>query len=309
MPQSINPSRRKFVKKSVAASAGAVVLPGWVSTLPSSAEKLPGTEGVPYDITEEVRKYRKIDAYCTADPNMELADKLGIDRMFVGKPMRWLDWTPEEFRAANDEMIELMQKHPGRVIGQISVNPHFRKESLEEIDRCVDQGMVGSRLYYQAKINDPVYFPIIEKFAELQMIIFIHGEAEIGVGGYRMKYDIGRPPTISNPMDFTEAASRFPEAIFQFAHIGGGGDWEYMCKAFREYPNIYVDVGGSNNEEGMVDFAVDCLGEDRVFFGTDNSYFQGVGKIISSNLTDRQKQKIFFDNYNAVLKKGGYHVD
>lgn len=293
----------------MAASAGAVVLPGWVSSLPSSAEELPGTEDVPYDIAEEVQKYRKIDAYCTSDPNMELADKLGIDRMFVGKPMRWLDWTPEEFRSANDDMIELMQKHPGRVIGQISVNPHFQKESLEEIDRCVDQGMVGSRLYYQAKINDPVYFPIIEKFAELQMIIFIHGEAEIGVGGYRMQYDIGRPPTISNPMDFTEAASRFPEAIFQFAHIGGGGDWEYMCKAFREYPNIYVDVGGSNNEEGMVDFAVDCLGEDRVFFGTDNSYFQGVGKVISSNLTDRQKQKIFFDNYNAVLKKGGYHVD
>lgn len=293
----------------MAASAGTVVLPGWVSSLPSSAEGLPGTEDVPYDIAEEVQKYRKIDAYCTSDPNMELADKLGIDRMFVGKPMRWLDWTPEEFRSANDDMIELMQKHPGRVIGQISVNPHFQKESLEEIDRCVDQGMVGSRLYYQAKINDPVYFPIIEKFAELQMIIFIHGEAEIGVGGYRMQYDIGRPPTISNPMDFTEAASRFPEAIFQFAHIGGGGDWEYMCKAFREYPNIYVDVGGSNNEEGMVDFAVDCLGEDRVFFGTDNSYFQGVGKVISSNLTDRQKQKIFFDNYNAVLKKGGYHVD
>ena len=240
---------------------------------------------------------------------MEIADKLGIDRMFVGKPMRWLDWTPEEFRAANDEMIALMQKYPGRLIGQISVNPLFRKESLEEIDRCVDRGMVGSRLYYQAKINDPVYYPIIEKFAELQMIIFIHGEAEIGVGGYRMKYDVGRPPTISVPKDFAEAAERFPEAIFQFAHIGGGGDWEYMCKAFREFPNIYVDVGGSNNEVGMVDFAVECLGEDRVLFGTDNSYFQGVGKIISANLTDRQKQKIFFDNYNAILKKGGYHVD
>ncbi len=290
-------------------TAGTIAFTGLLSKTASVVGENPTPGNYSYDITDEVRKFRKIDAYCTAEPNMEIADKLGIDRMFVGKPMRWLDWTPEEFRAANDEMIALMQKYPGRLIGQISVNPLFRKESLEEIDRCVDRGMVGSRLYYQAKINDPVYYPIIEKFAELQMIIFIHGEAEIGVGGYRMKYDVGRPPTISVPEDFAEAAERFPEAIFQFAHIGGGGDWEYMCKAFREFPNIYVDVGGSNNEEGMVDFAVECLGEDRVLFGTDNSYYQGVGKIISANLTDRQKQKIFFDNYNAILKKGGYHVD
>ena len=309
MPQSINPSRRKFVKKTLTTTAGAIAFPGLLPKTDSVVGAIPTPGNYSYNITDEVRKFRKIDAYCTAEPNMEIADKLGIDRMFVGKPMRWLDWTPEEFRAANDEMIALMQKYPGRVIGQISVNPLFRKESLEEIDRCVDRGMVGSRLYYQAKINDPVYYPIIEKFAELQMIIFIHGEAEIGVGGYRMKYDVGRPPTISVPEDFAEAAERFPEAIFQFAHIGGGGDWEYMCKAFREFPNIYVDVGGSNNEEGMVDFAVECLGEDRVLFGTDNSYFQGVGKIISANLTDRQKQKIFFDNYNVILKKGGYHVD
>ncbi len=302
------PSRRKFVKKSLAVSAGAVAFP---QVLTRDARSSGGTaqDRKDYDVVEEVAKYRKIDAYCTANPDMELADKLGIGRMYVGNPMRWLDWTPDEFRQANDEMIDLMKKHPGRIIGQISVNPHFSRESLEEIDRCVDQGMVGSRLYYQAKINDPIYYPVIEKLADLNMIIFIHGEAQIGVGGYRMKYDVGRPATISVPEDFLEAAQRYPEAMFQFAHIGGGGDWEYMCKAFREQSNIFVDVGGSNNEEGMVEFAVHCLGEDRVLFGTDNSYYQGVGKVICADLSDRQKQKIFFDNYNALLKKGGYHVD
>src|SRR5690554_2075416 len=230
------PSRRKCVKKSLAVSAGAVAFP---QVLTRDARSSGGTaqDRKDYDVVEEVAKYRKIDAYCTANPDMELADKLGIGRMYVGNPMRWLDWTPDEFRQANDEMIDLMKKHPGRIIGQISVNPHFSRESLEEIDRCVDQGMVGSRLYYQAKINDPIYYPVIEKLADLNMIIFIHGEAQIGVGGYRMKYDVGRPATISVPEDFLEAAQRYPEAMFQFAHIGGGGDWEYMCKAFREQSN------------------------------------------------------------------------
>jgi predicted TIM-barrel fold metal-dependent hydrolase len=58
----------------------------------------------------------------------------------------------------------------------------------------------------------------------------------------------------------------------------------------------------------MVDFAVKELGEDRVLFGTDNMYFQGVGKVLSSKLSEVQKRKIFFDNYNSILRKGNYHV-
>ena len=120
-----------------------------------------------------------------------------------------------------------------------------------------------------------------------------------------MKYDVQNTPTISVPEDLADVAKRYPEAIFQYAHIGGGSDWEYACKTFTEFPNIYVDTGGSNNSENMVDFAVEHLGEGRVFFGCDGSFYQGVGNIIASRLTKDQKRKLFFDNYNYVLKKSG----
>jgi len=55
----------------------------------------------------------------------------------------------------------------------------------------------------------------------------------------------------------------------------------------------------------MVDFAVETLGENRVFFGCDSSFYQGVGKILSSRLTEMQKRKIFFENYNNILKLSG----
>lgn len=296
-------SRRRFLASAAKASASVVV----AQRISTNRESYHSKSH--YSIINEVRKFRKMDAYCTADLKMEEAEMFGIDCMFTGKPMTWAKWTPDEFIQANNEILTLMEKYPGQVIGQISVNPQYQKESLDEIDRCADKGMVGSRLYYQVKINDPLYFPIMEKFIDLNMIIFMHGEAQIGVGGYRMDYDVGRPPTISTPEDFVDIAERYPEGMFQFAHIGGGGDWEYMCKAFRQHPNIYVDTGGSNNAGGMIDFAVKCLGEDRIFFGTDNSYYQSMGKILAADLTDQQKQKIFFDNYNSVLKKGGYHVD
>jgi predicted TIM-barrel fold metal-dependent hydrolase len=69
-----------------------------------------------------------------------------------------------------------------------------------------------------------------------------------------------------------------------------------------------VDTGGSNNEENMIDFAIRYLGEDRIFFGTDNCSHLNVGKILASNATESQKKKIFFENYNNILKKGGHNV-
>jgi len=77
----------------------------------------------------------------------------------------------------------------------------------------------------------------------------------------------------------------------------------------KDYPNIFVDTSGSNNQGGMVDYVLKYLGEDRLFFGTDNSYYQGVGNILSSTLNETQKKKIFFENFNNVLRKAGNHVD
>ena len=174
--------------------------------------------------------------------------------------------------------------------------------------RCVDQGMVGYKGYTQVKVNDPLYYPIIEKLTDLKMIVYMHAFCQLGMGGYRMKYDTGFLPNTTLPEDMVDAAKRYPETSFHFAHIGGGGDWEYECKSFKNYPNIYVDTGGSNNEENMIDFAISYLGEDRLFFGTDSCYEANVAKILASNTTEAQKKKIFFDNYNNVLRKGGHNV-
>lgn len=303
-------TRRDFIRGSAASAAGIMMAPD----LNGSLEKIDPRAG--YDIMRELAKYRKIDAYATSSLTpehlalqLDFADRLGIEKMFIAMPMTEIKATPDEFRAMNEAVYKAVRSHPGRLVGQFTFNPRFLKESLAEIDRCVDRGMIGTRVYHQVKINDPAFYPVIEKFIDLKMILFVHGESQLGVGGYRMKYDAKKSHVISVPEDFTDVAGRYPEAMFQFPHLGGGGDWEYMCKAFKGHPNIYVDIGGSNNQEFLVDFAVRTLGEDRVLFGSDSSFYQAAGKVLSSNLTDGQKKKVFFENYRKILKKGGYDVD
>ncbi|HEY0666976.1 MAG TPA: amidohydrolase family protein [Sphingobacteriaceae bacterium] len=310
MSKEIN--RRTFLKGTGLSAAGIVIANTGLSQAIGQPLQISGS--LRYRIMDEVMKFRKIDAYANAYSNniklaksqIEYADKLGIDKLFISVPIAYkMGKTPDEFRDYNNQVLKAMKQYPDRLIGQVTIHPAYPKESLEEIKRCIDQGMVGMKLYNQVKINDPLFYPVIEKYIDYNMIIHVHGESQLGVGGYRMKYDVKNTPTISVPEEFVDIAKRYPEAMFQYAHIGGGSDWEYACKAFRNYRNIYVDTGGSNNEEGMIDFAVETLGEDRVFFGCDSSYFQGVGKVLASALTDIQKKKVFFDNYNAVLKKSG----
>lgn len=310
MPTAIN--RRTFFKNT-SLSAAAIMAGSSIAGCAGGREP----EISSYDIMKDILQYRKFDAHCHPESDLgkqiELADRLGITRMQISNPVTNFSGSepegPEEVRRNNDVVLDAMKQYPDRFIGSFTLNPRYRKESLEEIKRCVDQGMSGYKGYTQVKVNDPLYDPIIEKLTEMKMIVFMHGFCQLGMGGYRMKYDIGRFPNTTIPEDMVEVAKRYPETTFQFAHIGGGGDWEYECKTFRDYANIYVDTSGSNNEENMIDFAIRYLGEDRIFFGTDSCYEAAVGKIVASNATDAQKKKIFFDNYNNLLKKGGRGVD
>ncbi|MBK8880832.1 MAG: amidohydrolase family protein [Bacteroidales bacterium] len=302
--------RRTFFERSAVSSAG-LFLGGMVAGC--SVKKSEGISD--YDVMAEVMRYRKIDAHEHVDlysggPEVQIdfADRLGIERLVVSKPVTTQTGTPDEFREANDHILKAMKLYPDRIMGQVTLNPQYLKESMEEIKRCVDQGMVGIKVYYQVKINDPLFYPIIEKSIDLKMLILMHANCQLGMAGYRMKYDTHLNPNTSLPEDFVEAAKRYPEAMLQYAHTGGGGDWEYACKSFRDYPNIYVDTSGSNNEGNMIDFALEYLGEDRLFFGTDTSYYQGVGDVLASELNEVQRKKIFFENYNAVLRKGGRDV-
>ena len=303
--------RRKFIADSSLSVAG-VILASNLSGCSSGESE----DKASYDIMKDVMKYRKIDAHCHPQDDLvkqlEIADRLGISRMQISNPVTNFSGTesegPDQVRLHNDVVLNAMKQFPDRYIGFFTLNPRYPKESMEEIKRCVDLGMAGYKGYTQVKVNDPLYFPVIEKLIDLKMLVFMHTFCQLGMAGYRMKYDIGRFPNTTLPEDMVEAARRYPEAMFHFAHIAGGGDWEYECKMLKEYPNIYVDTGGSNNEENIIDFAIKHLGEDRIFFGTDDCYHHGIGKVLASDATDSQKQKIFFDNYNNVLRKGGHSV-
>lgn len=307
---SVTINRRSFFSKTAISAAGLML---------GANMPLIGSEDHPdsssYNIMKEAMKYRKIDSHIhlylaqnvSPDVLLDYADRLGVNKFFISRPITKEDAPFQEYIDSNDMMIKAMKQYPDRFKAEFTLNPMYAKESLEEIKRCVDHGMVGLKLYYQVKINDPLFYPVIEKMIDLKMIILMHSGLILGRGGYRTKYG-NLHPNESTPEDFVGVAKRYPEAMLQVAHTGGGGDWEAACKAIKDYPNVYVDVSGSNNEGDMINYALKYVGEDRLFFGSDNCYIQAVSNILAADLTEVQRKKIFFDNYNNMLKKGGYNV-
>lgn len=304
-------SRRRFVTGSAAGIIGGAHLASshaevqQTSPLSSPARREP--------LMKEVLRYKKIDSHAhvglgeaTPAEIVDMADRLGIQTLMISKPMApGSQGLPSEFTACNNVVLSATKEFPDRFIGMLTVNPTFPKECMEEIKRCVDLGMVGMKLYNHVKINDPLFYPVIEKFIDLKMIILMHSP----IGKARVVYNAREPKNISIPEDFVDIAQRYPEAMFQFAHIGGGIDWEDACKALKDSPNVYVDLSGSNNEGNMIDFALRYISEDRLLFGCDNGFYQGVGGMIAANLTDAQRKKLFFENYKKILKKSGRNVN
>lgn len=308
-------NRRKFVAEGLLGSVGLVL-----ATASSKAMSLETERHVAElrnkDWMKTVLAFRKIDAHAHVysggsfdEPENVIgyADRLGISKLMISCYLHpHTKGTPEQFRESNNRVIKSMKAYPDRFIGTIVLNPRYQKESLEEMDRCRDAGMIGlGELYNQTKINDPLYYPIIEKCIDLNWNIMMHS----AIGYSRVKLNPQEPKNISLPEDFVDVAKRYPEGMFQYAHIAGGIDWENACKILKDSPNVLVGVAGSNNAANLIDFAMDYIGEDRLVFGCDNSFYQGVGHMFSAHLTDEQRRKIFYDNISKRLKKGGLHVD
>lgn len=291
----------KIDRRSFLASAGAVpVMAGW--------KVAPRAEPV-LDLPAAIHRYRKIDSHnhIIDDPRKVIAaaDRLEIEKIAISLPIVRPSQpsTPEAFRAVNDQVLRAMKDYPSRFLGQCFINPQYQRESLEEINRCLDAGMIGvGEVYTQVRINDPLYYPIIEKCIELKAPLLCHAE--------HGRKDIRDPelPGASKAEDFAEAGRRYPEAMLIYGHIGGGGDWEYACKTLRSAPTVYADTSGSVTDEGMVDFAVKCLGVHRLLFATDMNFETGVGKILAARLTEEQRRQIFFDNFNEILRKRSNHA-
>jgi len=202
--------------------------------------------------------------------------------------------TVEEVRKANDCLLEAIGNFPDSIGGLCYVNPQFAQESIDEIERCVADGlMVGIKLWIAVKASDPRVEPIAEKAIELDIPILQHAWYKI----------TGNMEDESTPADVAVLAKKFPKLKIQMAHLYGAG-----LRGIADivpYPNIYVDTGGGEPEAGILEFAVKEMGADRILFASDapgRGFAVQLGKILGADISDEAKEMILCGNAKKIYK-------
>jgi predicted TIM-barrel fold metal-dependent hydrolase len=220
-------------------------------------------------------------------------DRTGVGRGIINSVRCQEAKTPAEFIAGNREVARYVEKYKERFLGACVVNPLFIDESLREIEDCHKQlgfVWVGELCNYMAPFEYTIkeFEMLVEQVVKLNMVLDVHTELA------EMEYII----------------QKFPQATIVFPHFGDDHEYDHIFKridAVAKHPNCYLDTSGYGHDRvGMLEYAVQTIGDDRVLFGSDfsiNCPATVIGRIENALITEEQKRKILAGNLQALLKK------
>lgn len=226
---------------------------------------------------------------------IETGARHGIERFCTYMGIEWSrDPDPVDFEKQNDQIIEVVNAHPGKIYGFVYLNPKYPDRCLDEMKRCLRDGpMVGVKLWIAHRCSAPELDPIIELATDLKAPVFQHTWMKTA----------GNLPGESTPADLVQLARRHPDAKLICGHTGG--NWELALPEIREFQNIWTDLAGSDPTAGYTETAVRELGAGRVLYGSDapgRSFASQIAKVTGADISPADKALILGDNLRQLLK-------
>ncbi len=242
---------------------------------------------------------------------------------------------------ANDDMAELITKHPDRFLAAVACLPMNNIDAaLREADRAIgDLGFKGVQIYTPINgkpIDSPEFMALYEKMAEYDLPIWIHPTrgrdtpdySSEDYSRYRIFAMFGWPYETAVAMArlvFSGVLEKYPNIKFITHHCGSMVPYfgqriasfgrtivprQGMTKPPIEYFKMfYGDTALSGSTLGLT-CGYAFFGAEHLLFGTDmpfgDEYGDPCGRIISSvesmDIPDSDKRKIFAGNARRLLR-------
>jgi len=219
------------------------------------------------------------------------ARRHGVDRICISGLASWLP-DLDEVKSLNDRVYKATRDYPDLYLPFVYLNPLHGRAAMDELERGLDQGAVGIKLWISCWIDQPAVAPILERAIAINMVVLQHSWHKI-TGNY---------PGESDPVCIANLARRYPELKLVMAHVGG--DWRYGLRAVRDVPHILADTSGSMVDNGLVEGWVREVGAERLIWGTDMpgaDLLLTLSKVRDADLTDDEKALILSGNAQRLL--------
>jgi uncharacterized protein len=202
-----------------------------------------------------------------------------------------------------DKTASFVRRWPERFKGMALLNPHDGMIAVKELERAVRElGMVAfyaSPFDWKIKANDPRFYPLYTKAAELGIPVFVYTA---------MNYNTELPMDIARPLYLDDVAMSFPELKI----VADCGGWPWVPELIglaRRHPNVYIDTSSHRPKhlatpgsgwEMLMQFGNTLL-QDRVVFASGASDLglpirQIVEEMIALPLKEAVKEKWLYKN-------------
>ncbi|HEX4812994.1 MAG TPA: amidohydrolase family protein [Nonomuraea sp.] len=217
------------------------------------------------------------------DGMIRTMDLLGVDVAVVAAHAG----ISADYRHGNDQVMDAIARHPGRVLGYCCINPNYAADVPAELERCfAEPGFRGIKLHPELHgdypLDGPAYGAVWEFAAERRVPVLSHS------------YFAGDPLGV-----FTSIADRHPEIPLLLGHGGLDYGLDRVVAAVRERPSIHLDLTGPLSWQGVVEFLVGELGADRLVFGSDLPFTNAglqLGGLVYADIDDADKRRILGGN-------------
>ena len=208
--------------------------------------------------------------------------------------------------SSNEYVAALCRQFPDRLIGFASVNP-LRDDAVEVIEQAVTQmGLKGLKFHPPLQNfypNDERVFPVYRKAQELNVPVVFH----VGTTPFGALAKLDQ----ANPLLLDSVACAFPGLRIMLTHLGTLWHNEAFMVTEKNR-NVFIDTAAYVYEIKALlnNNLIERVGADKFIFGTDYPMPFGnqvhrmkdfVDCILSLELSEDIKEKIFFRNFEALL--------
>lgn len=226
-------------------------------------------------------------------------------------------------QSANEELSNLVDQHPGKFAGAVAILPMNNIEAACKVISSIkdDENLVGAQIFTRhlgKSIANKEFRPVLAQAAKLHVPLWIHPI-----------FDARKPDNnlvFSWEYELSQAMLQLVQSdLFQdypnlkiIIHYAGAmvpffsGRIDHILdeKHAQDFKKFYVDTAILGNTPALK-LAIDYYGIDHVLFGTDAPFAvmpSGADQIITQaindlTISDKDKQKIFHDNYYSLIKE------
>jgi len=259
-----------------------------------------------FDVHQHLNDARGIGSRMAPQEAVALMDQLNIKSVVILTG----GWG-EDLQKIIDTMVK---PYPGRfyVFEQIDWSkiddPNFSRLMVDQLDDSVRRGARGLKILKDLglgvrdksgkliAIDDPRLDPVWEECGRLGIPVAIHiGDPEAffhPIDGKNERYEelVGHPdwsfpvPQFPSLQELIAARDRMiakhPKTIFNVLHVGNWPEnLDNVEALLRRFPNVYIEFGAREAELGRQPrrtYKLFTEFQDRVMFGTDNSFEAGM---------------------------------